>query len=246
MRTLAVLAVLLALPAVTLAQLEPGRHYVQPVIGGLLPLEDLLRNTQEYRTFRPADPTNPVVTDIKLDPGLFVGVRYVYGLTRRLGLEAEVDYAISVHAIRQLEIKPNTDADAEPQYDTTTSDARILQYGLSLSYFLPMWPRLNPSFNVGVGSHSMDLARKGEVDPDPVRDAMVILGLGIFLPANDRLAIRVEVRDYMYNFRYDNQFLDPNYADAVTRPDFLKTTTAAGTKFQNDMVLTVGFLTKLF
>lgn len=250
MRKLAVAAVLALLPGTAVAQLAAGKHYVVPTVGTVLPHSELLRNTALYRTFRRSDPINPVVTDIKLDPGVFTGIRYAYGLTRRLCVEAEVDWAVSVHAIRQLEIKPSTGPDDQPQYETTTTDARILQYAVLLTYFPPFWQRVNPFFTVGAGNHSMNLSRKGHIDADPVQDRMIVAGVGAMLPAGDRLGIRVELRDFMYNFRYDNQYVDPALApfvvDPVLRPDFYNTTSVAGTKFQNDLVLSVGFMARIF
>jgi len=246
------LAIVLAVvaPGIAAAQVSPGAHYFEPHAGTLLAGTELLRNTATYPTFRVTDPYNPVVTDIKLDPGVLLGFRYGYGLTRRLLVEAEFNWAVSVHAIRQLEIKPDTDPDAQPQYETTTTDAHILMYFLNLSYFPPVWPRVNPFLTFGVGNHTIDLVKKGSVDADPIYDRAFVFGLGSLLRASDRLGIRVEVRDFMYNFRYDNQYVDPvesrQIIDPVLRPDFYNTTSASGTKFQNELVLTIGFMIRPF
>jgi hypothetical protein len=63
------------------------------------------------------------------------------------------------------------------------------------------------------------------------------------------MGIRVELRNFMYNFRYDNQFVDPERTDEVLGPlraEFYNTTSTAGTKFQNELALTVGFMIRPF
>ncbi len=93
----------------------------------------------------------------------------------------------------------------------------------------------------------MDLVPKGEVNPDPVRDRYIVAGLGTTLPVGDRLGIQIELRDYMYNFRYDNQFVDPARTPPIVYPrDIYLATSVAGTKFQDDMVLSVSFAVRLF
>ncbi len=91
-----VLVMLALVPGTALAQLSPGRFYVTPTVGSQFSRSELLRNTATYSTPRPTDPDNPVITDIKLDPGVFAGLRVGYGLTRRLAVEIEGDFAISV------------------------------------------------------------------------------------------------------------------------------------------------------
>jgi hypothetical protein len=242
-----VILLLVLLPQIAAAQLHPGAQTIIPSAGALLSVNELLRTTAVYPRLHPTDTDNPVVTDISLDPGLFVGLRYGYALTRRLQVEAEFDWGVAVHVIRQLEIRPDTDEAAQPQYETTTQDAHILQYGLSMTYYLASWQRAQPFLVFGFGSHSMDLVSKGEVNPDPVRDRYMLAGLGTNLPVGDRLGIQIEIRDYMYNFRYDNQFVDPNQTPPIVYPrDIYLSTSIAGTKFQNDVALTVGFAVRVF
>jgi hypothetical protein len=94
----------------------------------------------------------------------------------------------------------------------------------------------------------MNLRRKGEVNPDPVRDRYVAAGLGLAIHATPRLTIRTDIRNVMYNFRFDNQFIDPEESRRVLfrREEFINTTSAAGEKFQNDLVVTVGFAIQTF
>ena len=67
--------------------------------------------------------------------------------------------------------------------------------------------------------------------------------MGLTFRATDRLGIRVEVRDFMYNFSFDNQFVDPVRSRLLVanRPDFYNTTSKAGPRFQNDLALSLGF-----
>ena len=101
---------------------------------------------------------------------------------------------------------------------------------------------------VGFGDHDLDLRQKGEVNPDPIHDSMGIAGLGVLLHANDRLGVRVEVRDYIYNFSFDNQFVDPVKSREIVsrRPDLLNTTGIAEPMMQHDIVLTLGFMVHPF
>jgi len=241
-----VLVLLALVPGTALAQLSPGRLYITPSAGAQFSRSELLRNTATYSTPRPTDPDNPVVTDIKLDPGIFTGLRVGYGLTRRLAIELEGDAALAVCAIRQLELRE--DSTGLPQYETTTLDARIFQYSLNLTYFAGPWRRAHVSLTTGVGDHSMDLRRKGAVDPDPVRDRSLMAGLGLVIHANDRLTVRTELRDFMYYFRFDNQFVEPVASQLILfrREEFLNTTSIAGNKFQNDLALTISFMVGLY
>ncbi len=248
-RMLRLLPLCLCLGAVTVeAQVAPGRVYVTPVFGPLFSKNVLLRATAIYPTPRVTDPDNPVVTEIKLDPGVFVGARFGYGLSRRLTLDAEFDLAVAVCAIRQLEIRDDSRPGSLPQYETTTIDARIFQYSLNLSFFPLPSRRVQPSVTFGFGNHDLDLRRKGSVNPDPVHDRAIIVGLGMVVHATDRLRIFGEVRDFMYSFRFDNQFVDPVESQLILsrRPEFYRTTSIAAAEFQNDLAFTVGFSVRTF
>lgn len=247
-RVVAVYLLAAALPGSAVAQLTPGNHSFVAHAGVFLPRSELLRTTAEMSTPRPTDPTNPVVTDIKLDPGLFMGGRYVYALNRRLAIEAEFDFALSICAIRQLEVMPTTQESDEPQYETTTMDARIYQLSVNLVYFIGNWTTTSPFLTIGAGDHNLDLRRKGSSDPDPVHDPMFMAGIGTIFHANERLGIRIEVRNYMYNFRFDNQFVDPVQSQYIIyrRPDFIKATAPSRDKFQNDIAVTLGFMVHPF
>jgi hypothetical protein len=236
------------LPGSAAAQLTPGNHSFMAHFGPFIPRSELLRTAAVMKTPRVTDPDNPVITDMKLDPGLFLGARYFYALNRRLGVEAEFDFGLSIFAIRQLEIMEDTEEGDQPQFETTTSDARTYQFSVNLVYFLGNWRRANPYLTAGIGNHILDLRRKGSIDPDPVRDRMFMAGFGTILHANERLGIRVEVRDFMYNFRFDNQFVDPAQAQFIVhgREDLIKATSVSGEKFQNDIALTLGFMVHPF
>lgn len=217
--------------------------------GPFVPRSELLRTGSIRNTERMVDPTNPVITDIKVDPGLFVGARYVYALNRRLAVEAEFDFGLAICAIRELEIMEDMEPGDQPQYDTTTMDARNFQLSVNLVYFLGNWSRANPFLTIGVGDHNLDLRRKGAVNPDPIHDRMLMAGLGTILHATERLGVRIELRNFMYNFSFDNQFVDPVQSQNILfrrGKDFYKATSVAGEKFQNDLTLTLGFMVHPF
>ncbi len=248
-RVIALFLLVVALPGLAVAQLTPGNHHLMAHIGPFLPRSELLRTGSIRQTGRITDPTNPVITDIKVDPGLFVGARYVYALNQRLAVEAEFDFGLALCAIREIEIKDDAEEGDQPQYDTTTMDARNYQFSVNLVYFLGNWARANPFLTVGIGDHNLDLRRKGQVDPDPVHDRMFMAGLGTILHATERLGIRIELRNFMYNFRFDNQFVDPVQSQRILfrrGGDFIKATGVAGEKFQNDIALTLGFMVHPF
>jgi hypothetical protein len=52
----------------------------------------------------------------------------------------------------------------------------------------------------------------------------------------------------MYNFRFDNQFVEPVASRLILfrREEFLNTTSIAGNKFQNDVALTISFMVRTF
>lgn len=244
----AIALLLCLLPGSAAAQLIPHRHHVMAHAGPLLSTQKLLEQTAIYPTGRASDPFNPVETEISLDPGLFTGMRYVYSLTRRLAVEAELDFGLAVLAIRQLEIKPDAEPGDEPQFETTTIDGRIYQYSVNLAYYFGPWSSSHLYVLAGIGNHRLDLRKKGEVDADPVDDRMGIAGLGLLLHANERLGVRVELRDYIYSFSFDNQFVDPVASRQLLfrRPELYNTTSIAEPRLQHDLVLTLGFMVHPF
>lgn len=243
------LLVVWSLPGVAAAQLVPGQHHFMAHAGPLFPTGRLLKATAQYPVPRPGNKLllRDVMTDMTLDPGLFTGGRYAYDLTRRLQIEAEVDWGLAVFVTRQLELKPDEE-EGLPQYETTTTDARILQMFVNMTYYLGSWSTATPYLTVGIGDHNLDLRQKGEVDPDPIHDRAVMAGLGVDFHASDRLGIRVEVRNYMYNFSFDNQYVDPVRSQDILyrRPELINTTSVAGPRFQNDLTLSIGFMVRSF
>jgi len=127
-------------------------------------------------------------------------------------------------------------------------DAHTYQMTANLVYFMGNWTRAHPFLTIGVGNHILNLRRKGQVDPDPVYDPTFMAGIGTILHANERLGVRIEVRDFMYNFRFDNQFVDPVQSQYIIyrRPDFYNATSVSRDKFQNDIAVTVGFMVHPF
>ena len=223
------------------AQLQPGTHQLTPQVGVALATNDLMHSTAEHPSNgEPVD----VVADIGLDPGVFGGFRYVYALTRRLAVEGEFGFTASVCAIQLLELNP--DAEGEPQFEVTTMDAHIYQYFLNLNYFVGTWGVVSPNLTVGIGQHVLDLRQKGEVNFDSIFDRAYLVGLGVMFHANPRLGIRVDVRDYMYNFHFDNQFADERSAGIITGRDIGLNVAAAGPRFQNDIVISLAFQVRPF
>ncbi|MFQ5599182.1 MAG: hypothetical protein ACE5G2_01370 [Candidatus Krumholzibacteriia bacterium] len=232
-------------PSDSRAQLVPGKHSVMPQFGATFATTDLLAATTLVPFGPPPhDEINPVSTEMTLDPGVFAGARYAYNLTRRLALEAEFGLGVSVFAIQMLELQE--EMEGEPQFETTTTDARVFQYFVNLSYFFGPWEAVHPFVTLGVGSHSLDLRQKGPVNPDPVIDRAFMAGLGLLFHANDRLGIRVELRDFMYNFHFDNQFVSDLAGQIVSNRDIGLVTEVAGPRFQNDLVLSLGFMVRTF
>ena len=66
-------------------------------------------------------------------------------------------------------------------------------------------------------------------------------GIGAMARANETLAFRLELRDYMYNFFYDNQFADPTRSpDVLGIRDIGIAVREAEPRFQHDLVVTFG------
>ena len=240
-----VLVLLLGLPTVSWAQLQPGRHRLLPAFGTTLAANDLL-TTISIMGFgnQPLSPEenaagDSVSTTIALDPGFFLGLRYSYDMTRRLAVEAEGSFGISVLVIQMLNLAQMT---GEPQFETTTMDARIWRYGVNLAYHMGNWRWFHPFLLGGVGAQIMDLRQKGSIKTDPIRDRTAMFGGGLYFHANDRLAIRAEARDFIYNFHFDNQFANPEESwKLVYRRDVGLAVAASQPKLQHDVVITLGF-----
>jgi outer membrane protein with beta-barrel domain len=233
------IVLLLLLPASAWAQLVPGQGHVLPTFGTCVAGTDLLASTtpiQFDHTGQP--PFNPVSTSIGLDPGLYLGLRYTYNLTRRLAVEGEASYSVSGFVIEMLELIPG--ATGEPQFETTTTDAHVYQLFADLAYHIGNWP-VHPIVTLGIGWHDMDLRQKGELKTDPIKDVACRVGLGVLFRGNDRLGIRAEIRNVMYNFYFDNQFAGAGSDQIVSNRDVGLAVAAAGPRFQNDLAITVGF-----
>jgi hypothetical protein len=242
------------LPVQVAAQLQPGVGQVLPAFGARFSATDMLATTTRIAYYPPEfvdafgppppevhedEDVNPVSTEISLDPGTFFGLRYAYNVTRRLAVEVEFNTGISVFVIQMLELLP--EMEGEPQFETTTLDARIYQYFLNLSYHVGRWRAVHPFLSLGVGGQTMNLRQKGAIKTDPIKDAAVMAGIGIHFRGNDRLGIRLELRDFMYNFYFDNQFANDLSYLIVANRDVGRAVAVADPRFQNDLVLTLGF-----
>ena len=166
----------------------------------------------------------------------------MYALTRRLGLELELSWAVAVHVIEQTQLDP--EATGTPQVETTTTDARIVQGFANLTYFMGQYGASSPFLTVGFGQHVMDLDQKGNANPDPIYDTAFMAGLGLMIVSNETLSFRLEVRDYMYNFYYDNQFGDERSGDILGLRDIGIAVDGSEPRFQNDVTVTFGVMVK--
>lgn len=224
-------------------QLQPGAHHVTPQFGASFGTNELLHSAAMHMVPGKEQPVQ-IVADISIDPGVFTGFRYEYAMTRRLAVEGEFNFGVAVTAVQLLLIDP--DAEGEPQYDITTLDARVFQYFLNLNYFVGSWGVVSPVLTVGIGQHDLDLRQKGEVSLDPIFDRAYVVGLGVMFDAHPRLGIRLDVRDFMYNFEFDNQFADFRSADILDGRDIGLNVATANPRFQNDVVVSLAFQVRPF
>ena len=244
MRSLLLLLVL-AVPVGAEAQLVPGRHSLIPAVGVALATSDLLETTTPIAFgVQPLPPeeneqANPVTTTIGLDPGVVFGLRYTYDLTRRLAVEVDGSFGISVFVIEMLEHLP--EATGEPQFETTTMDARMWRYGLNLAYHVGNWRTFHPFVLGGIGGQVMDLRQKGSLKTDPIRDATFVVGAGGYFRVSDALGIRAELRDTIYNFQFDNQFAGPESWQIVAYRDVGRAVAVSQPQRQHDLTVTLGF-----
>jgi outer membrane protein W len=244
------------LPAVVSAQLTPGTHHIMPAFGVQFATQNLLESTVPidrcgFPSEIPCDheAANPVQTQISLDPGLYTALRYEYDITRRLQIEGEFSFGISVLVIQMLELVPLEEQEqegGEPQFETTTMDARILRLFLNLNYYVGPWSSVHPYLTFGVGGNLMDLRQKGAIKTDPLRNAAFQVGAGIRFRAHDRLDVRAEARTFMYNFHFDNQFASEDSDQIVGFRDVGLAVAAAEPEFQADIVVSVGFMARIF
>ncbi len=240
---------LVAIPTVVRAQLVPGRHTIIPSFGVSFANENLLVSrtpigfgVQPLPSFV-NESANPVSTDISLDPGFSLGLRYSYNMTRRLAVEVDGSFGISVFVVQMLEELP--EPTTEPQYETTAMDARVYRYGVNLAYHMGNWQRFHPFLLGGLGGQIMDLRQKGAIKTDSTRDVTVVLGFGGYFHANDRLAIRAEVRDYIYNFNFDNQFSGDDSWRIIAFRDVGRAVAVSQPERQHDVLLSLGFQIKV-
>jgi hypothetical protein len=240
-RSWGILLLLLLIPVSGVAQLRPGAHYVMPSAGAQFATNDLLNVTTTYPPLQPGEPPGPLLTRTHLDPGIFTSARYLYAVNRKLALELELSWGVSVHVIEQNEINPG-----EPiQLETTTTDARITQGFLSLDYFMGPYYVTSPFVTVGLGTRSTNLRQRGKIDPDPIYNRAYMVGFGFMLVTNETLSFRFDCRDFMYNFYYDNQFADPALSgDVLGIRDIGIAVRAAEPRFQHDIVVTFGVQVK--
>lgn len=265
LRCAALVALVLSLPGSAGAQLVSGKHHFEPIAGVAFSTSNLLSTTtpmafgitpftpEELEECGPGETSpgcsNPVSTTISLDPGAFAGLRYTYNLNSRLSVEGEFTGGVSVFVIEMLEHFPPDDERsnaAEPQFETTTMDARIYQYMFNLSYYFARWGVANPYFTGGLGARTMDLRQKGDVNVDSIKDGMYMLGAGINFNVNERLRIRFDVRDVMYNFSFDNQFAGRRSDEIVSFRDIGQAVEVASPEFQNDIYISLGFAMTAF
>lgn len=261
MKSAALCLLLLLTPGAAVAQLVPGEHSLAPLAGASFATSELARSTTEIALgFPPVSDSlqaiAPLVsTSISLDPGVFTGLRYSYNVNRRLAVEAEVSAGISVFVI-EMQQHPTEEDEGIPGVETTTTDARIYQYFINLSYYFATWGVANPFFTAGFGSRTTDLRQKGDVNFDTIYDRAYMAGTGLNFNVNNRLRIRFDVRDYMYNFSFDNQLAGRD-SDRIHCPvtningesacrDLKLATTASGPSFQHDIVVNLGFLMRAF
>ncbi len=236
---------LLCLPAASWAQLQPGRHRLIPAVGTTIATQDLLTSTvvmgygEQPLSAEENAAGDSVSTTISLDPGFYLGLRYSYEMTRRLAVEVEGSVGVSVFVIQMLDLAQQT---GEPQYETTTTDARMWRYGVNLAYHMGNWRWFHLFLQGGVGGQIMDLRQKGSIDTDPIRDRTLMFGGGLFFHANDRLSLRAEVRDFVYKFSFDNQFTNPDESwKIVHRRDVGLAVAEAEPTMQHDIAITLGF-----
>lgn len=241
--------VILAIPTVVEAQLVPGRHTIIPSFGVAFSNANLLvSRTPIGFGVQPLpdaenEAANPVDTEISLDPGFSLGLRYSYNMTRRLAVELDGNFGVSVLVVQMLEELP--EPTTEPQYETTAMDARMYRYGFNLAYHMGNWQWFHPFLLGGVGGQVMDLRQKGEIKTDSIRDVTYMLGFGGYFHANDRLAIRAEVRDYIYNFHFDNQFAGDDSWRIIAFRDIGRAVAVSQPERQHDVLLTLGFQIKV-
>jgi len=93
----------------------------------------------------------------------------------------------------------------------------------------------------GFGEQVMDLRQKGPLKTDPIRDHYFMAGFGGSFHAHDRLDIRLEIRDFIYNFHFDNQFAGENSWQIVSNRDVGRAVEASQPQLQHDIGVTLGF-----
>ena len=138
-------ALLLLMPA----QAEKNKFYVEGEVGGAVTMD-----TQLKEFFGPVVPNS----EVKFNPGMWLGLRGGYGLTD--WFDAEVETGFVANEIDSITLAAETDA--------ALANIPVL---LNARFHCPAWHRVSPYFGGGLGVFHDDIVGRRSVNCSPSRQS---------------------------------------------------------------------------
>lgn len=142
--------------------------------------------------------------DQNLENNPVFGIRLGYNFTKHFGIEAVID-----HIRTNVDDRSITGA-KEGQYRGPTDDVNLTFYHLDAVYHFMPDGRFNPFVLAGVGG--------AHYDPD-ISDAdmaTLVVGVGAKYWLNDRIALRVDLRDYVVTELFQETYHNPGATVGLT------------------------------
>jgi hypothetical protein len=209
-------ALLVITPLAAAAGQGKGRVELTPYLGMYLPVADIIQQS---------DPGSGVSLSFKQKSALSFGGRLTYGLSDRAALEGGFGYTSS-----DVKLELSGLGSAALGGTVMTASARVL-YRLNQPSAPTGWHLIGGVAMISRGGDIWDQLESGGVRVDGRTDFGAVIGGGVRLPMGRRLALRIDVEDYVHQAKF-------TIDDGVTPLD-------TESQLQNDLVISVGLAIQL-
>lgn len=209
-------ALLALTPFATAAGQGKGRVELTPYLGMYLPVADIIKET---------DLGSGISLSFKQKSALSFGGRLSYGLSDRAALEGAFGYTSS-----DVRFEVSGIGSASLGATVITASARVL-YRLNQPASPTGWHLIGGLAMISRGGDIWDQLQTGGATVDGRTDFGAVIGGGVRLPVGRRLALRIDVEDYVHQAKF-------TIDDGVTALD-------TESQLQNDLVVSVGLAIQL-